>query len=93
MSRCLPFPLPCPLLLPVPLRDGGDPWSIGNVAMKLATEPGVLTSVSEDRETEWNEDTDEDCAWPDELRELSARSLRWSTVSESVRLGGYRNPG
>lgn len=33
--------------------------STGNVDMKLATDPGVLGSVSEERDTEWNEEIEE----------------------------------
>jgi len=35
------------------------PTSPGKVAMKLDSEPGVLMSVSDDSETEWNEEIDE----------------------------------
>lgn len=36
----------------LPLESFCSSWSMGNVAMKLETEPGVLGSVSEERETE-----------------------------------------
>lgn len=37
--------------------------STGKVDIKFATDPGVLGSVSEERDTEWNEEIDEDGTW------------------------------
>jgi hypothetical protein len=64
---------------------------MGKVAIKLATEPGVLGSVSEDRETEWKEDIEEDGAWP-EGREYGRGGYlcACSTVNESFRRGAVK---
>lgn len=43
--------------------------------MKLATEPGVLGSVSEERETEWKEDIEEPAACPELFLERESRSI------------------
>jgi hypothetical protein len=49
--------------------------SMGNVAMKLVMEPGVLGSVSEERDTEWKEDMEDAGACPEPALRESVSSL------------------